>query len=596
VPGEKAVLIWDGRCGFCKIWIDYWKQLTGDRVEYRTSQDAAPDYPQIDPKSFSKSVQLVRPDASVASGARAVFETLGMLKTYQSSRVFASISEAAYRTIAAHRDIAYQLTRFTFGRRIEPARFFVTQFIFLRALAVIYAVAFASLATQISGLIGKRGILSLNDYLTAVTQGVGAARFYMLPSIFWFGDWTSEGDRLLIGFCWAGVAAAVLLFFGRLERLMLVLLFAMYLSLCAAGQDFMGFQWDALLTEAGFLAIFLGRPRIVAWLFRWLTFRLYFLSGAVKLLSHDPSWRNLSALDFHYFTQPLPTVFAWYAAKLPRGFQHFSTFMVLAVELGFPFLIWMPRKIRHFAAWWMIGLQILILITGNYTFFNIMAIALCLFLFDDQSLRRFAPLAIREKLGNMSIEISRPMRAGAAALTAIIMLLGIGRLIETFTGDAPEPLKTFVRAGSAFQIVNSYGLFAVMTTSRTEIEVQGSDDGDNWKTYEFRYKPGDVKRAPRWVAPFQPRLDWQMWFAALGSFRQPQNRWFLGFMSRLLEGSGEVAGLLEKNPFPDHPPRYIRALAYDYTFSSAAERRESGAWWVRKPLGTYLPPVGFKQK
>ncbi len=590
------MLIWDGRCGFCKIWIDYWKQLTGDRVEYRTSQEAGPDYPQIDPKAFSKSVQLVRVDGSVASGARAVFETLGTLKTYQSSRVFASFSEAAYRTIAAHRDAAYQITRFTFGRRIEPARFFVTQFIFLRALAVIYAVAFASLATQISGLIGKRGILPLNDYLTAVQQGIGASRFYMLPTLFWFGDWTSDGDRLLIGFCWAGVAAAVLLFFGKLERLMLILLFAMYLSLCAAGQDFMGFQWDALLTEAGFLAIFLGRPRIVAWLFRWLTFRLYFLSGAVKLLSHDPSWRNLSALDFHYFTQPLPTVFAWYAAKLPQGFQHFSTFMVLAVELGFPFLIWMPRKIRHFAAWWMIGLQVLILITGNYTFFNILAIALCLFLFDDQALRRFAPSRIRERLSHMSIEISRPMRAGAAALTAIIMLLGIGRLIETFAGDAPEPLKTIVRAGSAFQIVNSYGLFAVMTTSRTEIEVQGSDDGDKWKTYEFRYKPGDVKRAPKWVAPFQPRLDWQMWFAALGSFRQPQNRWFLAFMSRLLEGSSEVAGLLETNPFPDHPPRYIRALAYDYTFSSAAEHRESGAWWVRKPLGIYLPPVGFKQK
>jgi hypothetical protein len=191
--------------------------------------------------------------------------------------------------------------------------------------------------------------------------------------------------------------------------------------------------------------------------------------------------------------------------------------------------------------------------------------------------------------------LSKIERAFAAALAAIILLLGIGRMIETFAGgDAPEPLKTLVRVASPFQIVNTYGLFAVMTTTRPEIIVEGSEDGEAWSTYQFRYKPGDLNRAPRWIAPFQPRLDWQMWFAALGNFRQPQNRWFINFISKLLDGSPEVTGLLERNPFPDHPPRYVRAMVYEYSFSTMAEHRHSGAWWDRQPLGTYLPPVGYK--
>jgi lipase maturation factor 1 len=617
VPDPKPVLVWDGQCGFCKIWVDYWKQLTGSRIEYQTSQgyqaarDAGAELPHIDSAAFAKSVQLVRPDGTVADGARAVFESLGMLGTYESSRVFAWIAQWTYRFIAQRRELFYQVTRFTFGRRIEPARFWATQWIFLRALAVIYAVAFGSLAVQVSGLIGAHGILPLSSYLDAITRAVGMERWRMFPMIFWFGDWSSPNDAVLIRFCWMGVFFAFLLLFGRMEKLLLAVLFIMYLSLSSAGQDFLSFQWDALLLEAGFLAVFLGRARIVAWLFRWLVFRLFFLSGAVKLLSGDPTWRNLTALDFHYHTQPLPTIFAWYMDKLPASMERASTFIVLAIELGTPFLIFMPRKIRHFGAWMMIGLQVLILLTGNYTFFNILSIALCLFLFDDQALGRFVPVRLlnsrffSKKYGPGRLtsgwraepaSLSKIERGLAAALAAVILLLGVGRLIETFAGDAPEPLRTMVRVSSPFQIVNTYGLFAVMTTTRPEIIVEGSDDGEAWSTYQFRYKPGDLNRAPRWIAPFQPRLDWQMWFAALGSFRQPQNRWFLNFIAKLLDGSPEVEGLLERNPFPDHPPRYVRAVVYEYSFSTAGEHRQNGAWWDRKPLGTYLPPVGYKQR
>jgi predicted DCC family thiol-disulfide oxidoreductase YuxK len=585
VPGSKPILLYDARCGFCKIWIDYWKQLTGDRIEYATSQEAGAEHPQIPPQVFAEAVVLARPDGTWVRGARAVFESLGREKSYEKSRVWAALSEFAYRIIARNRGFFYQLTKYTFGTRIEPTRFEATQWLFLRALAVIYAIAFASLGVQITGLIGERGVLPLAGYMEQVEKALGAARFHAMPAIFW---WTGASDRALTAVCWGGVAFAVLLFFGRLERLCLIVLFVLYLSLSVSGQDFLSFQWDALLIETGFLAIFLGRLPVFAWLFRWLVFRFFLMSGCVKLLSGDPTWHNLTALEYHYHTQPLPTVLAWYADKLPGWFQHFSTFMTLAIEIGTPFLIFLPRRLRHFGAACMIGLQVLILLTGNYTFFNLLTIALCLFLFDDQALRRFAPRRDHPS------PPGRVQKTLAAVLAAYIFLLGATRLIEMFSGGAPEPLRSISRLSAPFEIVNSYGLFAVMTTTRPEIIVEGSEDGDNWVAYEFRYKPGALNRAPRWAAPYQPRLDWQMWFAALGNYRQ--NLWFVGMAAKLLEGSPEVAALLEKNPFPGKPPRYIRAQVYEYTFTDAAAKSKTGAWWQKKLLGAYLPPVGMRQR
>ena len=392
----KPVLIYDGGCGFCKIWIHDWRQLTGDRVEYAASQEVGDRYPQIPLEAFKESVQLVRPDGTVASGARAVCETLRMQKIYESSRVIGGVSEALYRFIAHHRNFFYQVTRFTFGTRIEPVRFAGTQWLFLRVLAVIYAIAFASLGVQITGLIGEQGILPLTDYLKAAAQTFGAARFFAVPTVFWF----NSTDDMLRAICWTGVALSALLFAGKLQRLMLALLFILYLSLSAAGQDFLTFQWDALLIEAGFLAIFLCRSRVVVWLFRLLVFRLIFLSGGVKLLSRDRSWASLDAMSFHYHTQPLPTVLAWYAEKIPDWFQRDSTLVVLVIELGMPFLIFAPRRMRMFGAAFIMGLQVLILLTGNYGFFNILTLALCLFLFDDRALRRFIPRRIRERARN----------------------------------------------------------------------------------------------------------------------------------------------------------------------------------------------------
>jgi predicted DCC family thiol-disulfide oxidoreductase YuxK len=595
----QPLLIYDGKCGFCRIWIDYWKRLTGERIDYATSQDAGGRFPQIPAEAFAEAVQLVRPDGSVASGARAVFETLGRQQIYESSRWVAASSEAAYRFIAKRRSFFYWLTRLTFGKRIEPARFALTQWLFLRLLGAIYMVAFASLAVQVTGLLGEHGISPAHDFFGRVGTDLGWTRFWAAPSVFW---WNST-DKILAGAAWMGVGLGAILFIGRLERLALVLMYVLYLSFSLAGQEFLSFQWDALLLEAGFLAIFFGHSsvtlRTIAWLYRWLAFRLYFLSGFVKLASGDPTWRGLSALDFHYWTQPLPTIVAWYADKLPRRFQHASTFAVLAVELGAPFLIFMPRRIRFFGAGLLLGLQALIFVTGNYTFFNILSAAITVFVFDDQALRGMVWTPTKRVRDWLMAEPDRTGRAGrlaAAALTLLILPLGLGRIYENVTQQLPEPIETLARYTSPFQVVNSYGLFAVMTTERLEIVVEGSDDGDLWRAYDFPYKPGDVNRAPRWAAPYQPRLDWQMWFAALGDYRT--NPWFVAFVERLLEGSPEVAALLDKNPFPDHPPRYVRAVTYDYRFSTWDEHRHTGAnssvWWHRDPHGEYLPPVGLR--
>ncbi|MCU1335475.1 MAG: hypothetical protein JWO19_1056 [Bryobacterales bacterium] len=592
----KPLLIYDGQCGFCRIWLDYWKRLTGDRIDYAPSQEVAGRFPQIPPEAFAEAVQLVRPDGSFVSGARAVFETLGRERIYESSPWIAACAEAAYRFIARRRGFFYWLTVLTFGKRIEPARFALTQWVFLRLLAAIYLVAFASLAVQVTGLLGEHGISPAHDFFDRIGTNLGWMRFWAVPSLFW---WNST-DAVLAGACWAGVVLAAILFAGYLERLALVLLYVLYLSFSLAGQEFLSFQWDALLLEAGFLAIFFGYTSVtqktIAWLYRWLAFRLYFLSGFVKLASHDPTWRSLSALDFHYYTQPLPTILAWYADKLPRWFHHASTFAVLAIELGAPFLIFAPRRIRFFGAGLLLGLQALIFATGNYTFFNILTVAITLFLFDDQALRGivWTPRRVRGWLMAEPARSGRIGRLGAAALTLLLLPLGLARIYENvpLAPQLPQPIETLAGYVAPFQVVNSYGLFAVMTTTRLEIIVEGSDDGQQWRAYEFRYKPGDVNRAPRWAQPHQPRLDWQMWFAALGDYRS--NPWFVTFLERLLEGSPEVLALLEKNPFPDHPPRYVRAVTYDYRFSTWDEHHETRAWWHREPQGEYLPAIGLR--
>jgi len=588
---DAPLVIFDGHCGFCRIWVDFLRELTGERFRWAPSQEVGDDFPQIPREEFGKSVQLVQPDGEVERGARAVFDIFGAAPGYQwlpwcyeHIPGFAPSSELAYRLIASHRNFAYRATRLLWGREVHPASFRRAEWVFRRMLALIYLFAFGSFALQAQGLIGSNGILPLGRYLAALHDSAGASAYRIVPTLFWFDSSDAAIQWLPI----AGMVIAAIALAGFAQRIAFILLFVLYLSVCAAGQDFMSFQWDYLLLETGFLAIFLGPSRVVIWLFRLLLFRLMFFSGYVKLASGDPSWHRLTAMFFHYHTQPLPMPLAWYADHLPLWFQRGTTAAVLGIELGAPFLVFLPRRPRIAGAALLAGLQVLILLTGNYAFFNWLTIALCVLLLDDP----FVDRALRRRSAHRArTALSRPLRASLTVLTTLILLLNAGQFKRLFLGDTEGPLSYLTHFSEPLGIVNSYGLFAVMTTTRPEIVIQGSRDGTTWLDYSFRYKPGDVDRGMPIIAPFQPRLDWQMWFAALGSYRE--NAWFGNLMVRLLQGSPQVARLLERTPFGQTPPRYIRALLYQYTFTSFADHRATGAWWKRHLQGLYFPPISL---
>jgi hypothetical protein len=475
---------------------------------------------------------------------------------------------------------------------------------FLRLLGVVYLIAFVSLGSQLAGLVGSRGILPARETMSAAReqfdqQGLGVRRFLQFPTL----AWISSSDGFLAAIWVVGAVLSVALIAGVAPVPVLALLWLGYLSLTVIGQDFLSFQWDALLLEAGFLAVFFAPlgllpvrtgeapPSLISlWLLRWLLFRLMLGSGIVKLASGDPTWRNLTALEYHYRTQPLPTWIGWYAAHLPPWFQRFSCGTMFVIELGLPLLIFAPRRLRLATCAGMVFLQILIAATGNYCFFNLLAVALCVLLLDDAVLARVIPEVVRSAVVRVSAAApSWPTAVLAPLAVALVLITSVsffGRFVRI---PWPPPLVSLARAVRPLRSTNSYGLFAVMTTERDEIVVEGSDDGQRWLPYEFRYKPGDVNARPAFVEPFQPRLDWQMWFAALGDYRS--NPWFISFCERLLEGSRPVLALLRTNPFPHAPPRYLRALLYRYTFTSLAEHRADGAWWARTLLGDYCPTL-----
>src|SRR5215469_4615633 len=507
---DRPFVIFDGKCSFCRAWIDYWRHLTGDRVIYAPYQEVGNRFPDIRQQDCAAAVQLVLPDGKMCSGAHAVFRLLTLvpgkdswLWAYERVPGVAAVADGAYQLFARERSLAYQVTKWLAG------------------------VVFSAL--QLAGA----------------------------------------------GWRWVRVT-----------------LFILYLSIVTAGQQFMGYQWDALLLEAGFLAIFLGLSPLIIKLFRWLLFRLMFLSGAVKLLSHDPSWHSFTSLPVHYETQPLPTPVAWYFYQLPAWFQRVSVGCVFFVELFIPFLILAPRRIRMSAGLPIISLQALIALTGNYAFFNLLTVMLCLFLLDDSFFRRLSLNMAKPIVHEQVASPTRPfVRVLCRVVYAGVLFVSGFEMVGTFSGVHWGPADKVISAIAPFDVVNTYGLFAVMTTTRPEIVVEGSDDGITWLPYEFKYKPGDLARRPPWVAPHQPRLDWQMWFAALGDYRS--DPWILHFMERLLEGSPEVLGLLRSNPFPTAPPHYLRAVVYQYRFTDPAERKKTGHWWRREVKGEYVPAIGL---
>ena len=640
-PPPNPLMIWDGECHFCKRWIERWREITAGKVDYATYQEAAARFPEIPVEQFQRAVAFIEPNGEAFFAAAAVYRSLRyrsskkwLVWSYDHVPGFAGISETAYKFIARHRSLGSTFTRLLWGKDVRPPTYFWARRWFLRMLGLIYLIAFVSLWVQVDGLVGSNGMSPVSRFLPVVRQQLGPDAYFLLPTLCWF----DSSNAFLNFLCGGGVVLSLLLIFGIAPALLLAVLFVFYLSLTIAGQVFLNFQWDVLLLETGFLSIFFAPwrlwPRDLIWwpgsapavrrataapvsraglfLLKVLLFKLMLMSGVVKLTSGDDCWgwlnqsfhwSALTALDYHYWSQPLPTVFAWWADKSPEWFKHFSVAFCLAVEIIVPFFIWAPRRPRLMAAGLMIFLQIIIALTGNYCFFNLLTIALCLLLIDDAAIgtsRRDIPAAIN---GAPNASPARTRRAlsmqlcSYTALAVIVVTLPINAwlIFSAFKPQSRPPgwLAKFYEQLEAFRIVNGYGLFRVMTKDRGEIVIEGSTDGIEWLPYEFKWKPGNVKRAPGWCAPHQPRLDWQMWFAALDA--PEQNPWLVGLIVRLLEGSRDVTGLLAHDPFPDKPPHYIRAMFYRYRFTTPEERRQTGAWWKRQELREYLPTISRDQ-
>ena len=609
-PVGRPLLLWDGDCGFCRLWVERWRAACGDRLDVAPSQEAGPRFPEIAPADYAEAVQLIATDGRVFSGAEAVLRAraLGarrswLLAAYGRVPGFAAAAEGVYRVVAGHRPWFSRLTRLLWGGEVRRPAFGTGSWLFLRLLGVVNLIAFLSLWVQLDGLVGPRGLMPAQLFLNAVHAQVGAARFWELPTLCWiFG-----GGVFLHVLCAAGVVLSFALIAGFAPAACLALLWAAYLSLCGAGQVFLAYQWDALLLETNLLAVFFapwawraGRirtdpPRLARWLLWWLLIRLMLLSGAVKLLSGDPAWTNLTALYYHFQTQPLPTWVAWYAQQLPPALLRLSCALMFAIELGAPLLLLGPRRVRHLGAGLLILLQALIALTGNYTFFNLLTAGLCLLFFDDAfwrgRLRRWrrdsgAPAPAPAPGRWCPRRVLGPAAAIALSLTllAAIPTLRLRWLWNGWTAGVLE-------VAAPFRSFNSYGLFAVMTRERPEIIIEGSDDGRTWRPYEFKAKPGDPRRRPGFVAPHQPRMDWQLWFAALDY--PNDDPWVSALCLRLLEGSPDVLALFASNPFPQKPPRQVRAVVYDYTFTTPAVRAATGRWWERTPVDLYVQPIAL---
>lgn len=466
--------------------------------------------------------------------------------------------------------------------------------LFVRLMGVFYFIAFASLAVQVEGLVGSHGIDPYAEKLARVQDYAGVAYYLRIPTLFWI----NVSDTALLGAAVLGAFFSVLIFVNRLQRLSLIASFILYLSLYHACQVFLNFQWDGLLLEAGFLAIFLTpRSRVVVLLFRWLLFRLRFMSGVSKIVSQDVSWSGLTALNYYFETQPLPTPLAWYFHHLPDWMLRFGTGATLFIEILVPFMMFLPRRWRFTAAWLTIIWQVLIILTSNHNWFNFLTIALCLFLFDDKAISRVLPAVLRARLETdtrPAPEVATAKRLGIMVLAGFILSSSAVHFWELVKMQPVSGLPgQLLDYSEAWRVVNKYHVFGSMKTERIELEISGSQDGKTWTPYVFKYKPGDPQQWPAVVIPHQPRLDWQMWFVAL---LPNQMRWFEGFLRALLNNSPTVTALLAQNPFPDTGPRYVRVDVYRYRFTTPEQRVQTGRWWQREALGPFGPLPGVRRE
>jgi len=533
-------------------------------------------------------------------------------------------------------------------RPAGPPGYLLPRWLFLRAMGGIYFSAFYSLVFQIGGLLGPQGLLPAGLYLRQLSEMVmGASRYRYAPTLLWFGS----SNQALLALCWIGMIASLLLLVNIWPRAMLVTCFLLFLSFASAAQEFSGYQSDGMLLGAGFVCFFFAprgwRPgwgeseppsRASMFALQLLWFSIYFESGIGKYFGGDPSWRNFTAMDEYYQNGPLPTWLGWYAQQLPHRFHAFTTVVTLAVELVIVWMLFLPRPLRLICFCIVTFLQVGIILTANYAFLNYLVLSLGFLLLDDRFLVKFLPqpwvVPVRENLkqspspptesalaelhlADHSLECDSPeetpstprephtpqagiwpklahqfaFAAGlwlSAFFLAWIIYANVYLLLSRVSLSGPLPAGP-VTLLEPFRIADSYGLFGRMTWKRYEIEFQGSNDGSTWVAYPFRNKPQNPAEAPRIYAPYQPRFDWNMWFASLGYWRE--NTWVVRAEQLLLLNDPDVTALFAANPFPHDPPKQVRAVLWQYWFTDMATKRATGMWWRREYLGLYAPSL-----
>lgn len=458
---------------------------------------------------------------------------------------------------------------------------------------------------------GANGILPIKDYLSRVHSSYEALAYQMLPTIFWI----NSSDAMIVGVCIAGIVLSVMVVLGIMTAPSLVALAFLYMSFNNACGEFMAFQSDSLIIEATACALFMvpwcwvetpmgkgeassSEPSLLALLpTRFLLFRLMFAAGLVKLLSGDPHWQDLTAMSYHHETQPIPTPLAWFLHHLPMWAHQSATIFTFIAELIVPPLYFFGRTPRLIAAVVTTMLHLGIIASGNYTFLNYLTIAMCIPLVDDSIWLKVFPIVLMDKLRSSLKGVAkfgpRFIETKTVVLTAassIFLVIGLGQFLEGLGMECilPGPWTALLSTLAPYRIFNSYGMFAVMTTSRPEIVFEGSDDGKDWKEYVFKYKVDDPYKAPPIIAPHTPRLDWRLWFAAMRN--SDENPYVFSIARLLLKGDPTLLHAFRRVPFAEKPPRFVRALVYDYHFSDSADLFSNSQWWRRGNMREFLPP------
>lgn len=611
---RKPILYWDGDCGFCRRWVERWRATTGDAVEYRTLQGAPPEVIAAAGGEKLERVVLARPDGSLVGGAAAALTSLAphdndarwALWAYHKIPLFGPIAEACYRWVAKHRVFCAKMTSLLWGRTTEKPTYELSGWLFPRLIGAVFLSAFLSLWVQIDGLTGSRGILPVAEQMKAITahftaSGQPAQAYLQFPSLLWLG----ESDTMLHFWLAVGATASLLLLLGLFPAITAFVAWACYLSFAAVVPVFLNFQWDALLLEAGFLVIFfvpwrkylrLGASaptRIARLLVWWLLFRLMFESGVVKLHGFDATGRNAwldgTALDFHYFTQPIPVWLSWWIAQLPDWFHRLSLGAVFFIELIMPFFIFGPRRLRMTAFWGFTLLMLLIMASGHYGFFNLLTLALCVALIDDASWPRRLRGVLDGRIQSIAIGRADWLKSKILPWIAVLLVfLTTAQLLMVLRWVSPATLGPMLGPFAPFRSANSYGLFSVMTTERPEITIEASSDGSFWQPYRFRWKMEENDASLPFAMPHMPRLDWQMWFAAL-EFRssgQPPS-WIMPLLGRLQERSPAVIGLLEPGGADQLSPRFFRLRLDNFEFAGPETRGSERRYWQATPLPQY---------